>query len=261
MLELGVSRILGSQQEKKSAKEKAEEDGLKNVIKAVMSENDRTENKEKEREKARMKVVEERVAQRLLFSNIEKYQQRFPDLAKYLPPISIDTPPEELLVHLNMIKELRNSIGSEERVNGIIFMLLTLIENFVKDGSGLPHWIPPQFRMDLRNMSKYYQNGDLPALKELASEIDLEFPWIGRQGLLIRSMGVLGMSAFQTNFNNKMREAMQKLKPEASSSPSEVRPAEPKIKISTPDQTKATEGAQKTKSTTHFDIPKGIIIQ
>jgi hypothetical protein len=151
------------------------------------------------------------IERRNVLMKINKYVEVFPFLASKVPKIGARATLAEALEALKSVREELGSQRSLGRLHKHVDMGLFFLQGIWGDGSQLTR-IPPAFRFNLSEISKYHKMGLFNAeLDPILQEIDIEYPWIGRQGLFLRGMEAIGdilMKAHTINTNPEARKVL-----------------------------------------------------
>eukprot|EP00727_Mastigamoeba_balamuthi_P001402 m51a1_g11259 hypothetical protein (487) ;mRNA; r:33-8732 len=119
-----------------------------------------------------------------ILTKINRYLSAFPSLSGAVPKVG----PKASLLEL------------QEVLNIIPFMALETTWN---DGSKAPTWVPPQLRFNLKNITAYYRQGMFDKeIEPIITEIDIEYPWLGRQSLFWRGLEAVSEAITHTHFMN-----------------------------------------------------------
>lgn len=135
---------------------------------------------------------------------INKYLVLNPTLMKYIPKPTERMSLVELQEILQTIREVNNSKGAEKMVKKYISLGLTAVETVVGDGSSLTFIQNPDARPNLKGMVNLLNQGAFDTdLQPLISELLIEYPWLGAQTLLIRSVTTIMTVMMATSIMNK----------------------------------------------------------
>lgn len=138
-----------------------------------------------------------------ILTKINRYMDTFTFLKSTIPKLPAKCSLQEAEEVLKLIREEMGSKLSIVSLHKYLEMILAQIQMVWKDGSGAPKWVPPPLRLDLSNMTAYYRAGMFAEdLEPLIAEIDIEYPWLGRQGLLSRVGGAMFDVAQKTHAEN-----------------------------------------------------------
>eukprot|EP00727_Mastigamoeba_balamuthi_P004444 m51a1_g13999 hypothetical protein (229) ;mRNA; r:1064569-1065309 len=127
-----------------------------------------------------------------IITKINRYLTAFPNLAGVVPKIS-----------------MRASL-SLYQLHKYVNMVFVVLETTWKNGSGAPSWVPPQMCLNLTNMFMYYRQGLFDKeIVPVLMEIDIEYPWLGRQSLIWRTLEVFTEALTKIHIINSDPEAVQ----------------------------------------------------
>ena len=148
--------------------------------------------------------IEEEIEQMQIRDTLEiigKYIEKWPESAHRIRPLPPKPTLGEVTQCLKSVRETRNRIGSENRVAGILSIAIASFEKWW--GSGDKPWIPPEMRLDVRGITKNFAKKEFTEMNEIVEEIDLEYPWLGRQPLPARALGAFYLSMNEQDQRNK----------------------------------------------------------
>ena len=163
------------------------------------------------------KVVEE-VEKKAVKAKIIKYLERFPDLAKEIPRITERSSLPEYLEILDQIRDKMNSRRSLQNLFKYASSSIAILEQTWGDGSQFT-MLPPPLRLNVRGMTEQFQKGLFnDDLVPLLMEIDIEYPWLGRQALPMRVLSTFStmmvkMHMLNTNPNAQKMASLAKAAP------------------------------------------------
>lgn len=154
--------------------------------------------------------LEEAKKKRLLVT-INRYQESFPFLKDKIPKLQAKISLPECEEIIKLIREEMNAQRSLVQLRKYCDFGFMGIENFWGDGAKIT-FLPPQFRLNLQNLGQYHKRGLFrEALEPILMEIDIEYPWIGRQTLIWRGLEALSEVMIKTHLINTNPEARKVL--------------------------------------------------
>lgn len=172
------------------------------------------------REKVQIKTKERTVLEledakrKGLEVKIKKYMQNFPGLQQIIPKPTARSSLPELEEILNQIRDEIASERSLFRVRNYANQALTMLETTWGDGTNAPSWVPAPMRFNLLGISSYYKMGAFEAeIAPILTEIDIEYPWLGRSNLVMRGIEAVTLMCAKANAMNadpKVRELVLK---------------------------------------------------
>jgi hypothetical protein len=145
-----------------------------------------------------------------LMYKISGYIDRFPFLTqKGIPKPSSRSSVPELLEILDIIRLEMCTQNSLRNLNQYADYVFAILEGTWGDGSRM-HFLPPSLRLNLTNIGNYYRKGIFnEEIYPLLMEIDLEYPWIGRQSLPMRALQTATGIMFKVHMMNTNPRARQ----------------------------------------------------
>lgn len=153
-------------------------------------------------EKKTIQEIEE-AAKKPLIKKILAYMERFPFLKEKIPKIGAKASLIELRETVALIREEMDGQMSLHQVHKYFDYGFMFTETTWKDGSALPQWVPAQLRFNLTNMTDLWRNGAFAQeLEPLIMEIDCEYPWLGRQSLLVRTVDAMSSIMMKVHLYN-----------------------------------------------------------
>lgn len=168
---------------------------------------------EAERQKSAMKQVEkiqqdmEEVHKKRLLKMVNRYLTTFPFLREKVPKLSPKVSLLELHEVLAIVREEMDSQRSLLQLHKYTDFGFYALEHFWGDGSRFTR-LPPALRLNLTHLNEYHKRGFFQnELEPILQEIDIEYPWLGRQGLLLRSLEALSECILKTHIINTNPEA------------------------------------------------------
>eukprot|EP00727_Mastigamoeba_balamuthi_P000687 m51a1_g10615 hypothetical protein (247) ;mRNA; f:50269-51009 len=197
-------------------KDKETERVLQNFEKSLQKTQTAALRVETERAKAQVKddakkqQDAEEAKKKPIIAKINRYLAAFPNLAGVVPKISTRASLQEVQEVLNIIREEIASQRSLYQLHKYVNTAFVALETTWKNGSGAPSWVPPQMRLNLTNMSMYYRQGLFDKeIEPVLMEIDIEYPWLGRQSLIWRTLEAFTEALTKTHIINSDPEAAQ----------------------------------------------------
>ena len=152
------------------------------------------------------KDAEDAMAKRNLVT-IARYMEAFPSLLNgHIPKMAARPSFPETMEVLGSIREILASQRSMLQLANYTNVGFTLLETLWGDGSHLT-FIDPRFRLNLTNVGTMFRSGMFPEMESLLMEIDIEYPWIGRQGLSMRLMSAMMGIIMKTHVMNTAPQA------------------------------------------------------
>lgn len=172
------------------------------AIKAVTEIRKVQEKKEAESEAAQVKAV---------ITKIQRYVQAFPFLADKIPKLGPRASLVEAEEVLKIVREEMDSQRSLLNVHRYVDNGFGILGGVWGDGAKMT-FLPPQLRLNLKGIDELHRKGLFrESLEPILQEIDIEYPWIGRQGLMLRALGALTEALLKThliNTNPELRKVM-----------------------------------------------------
>jgi len=153
----------------------------------------------KREEKAQHEAEE--VEKRKIMGKIIKYTERFPELLAKIPRISARTSLAEAMEILSQIHEAMNSAASMRNIFGMMSTGFSVLEHSMSDKKFVEK-LPEKCRYDLRGLTKSFCSGQFPDLAQLIAELDVEYPWLGRRPLLLRTISTLMDTLTKVHLSN-----------------------------------------------------------
>lgn len=136
-------------------------------------------------------VETEEAMKRPLLWKINKYVEAFPWLMQKIPKLTAKSTLPELEMTLGLIREELSSQRSLVNVHRFLDQGVMVMESVWGDGSNMT-FVPPQYRLNLTGMTALWRKGQfMEEWEPLIQEIDIEYPWLGRQSLPFRAMEAL----------------------------------------------------------------------
>lgn len=161
---------------------------------------ERQKQKLKEEEKHAQDVEE--AAKKEPLKKIQRYFDRFPELLERVPKLSKNPGLVEINETLRVIRDEMDCARSLQRLNQYVDYGFMTLENFWGDGSTMTA-LPERARLNLNNLTALYRGGKFQEdLEPILQELDIEYPWLGRQGLLLRALGTLTTIATKVHIFN-----------------------------------------------------------
>ena len=167
------------------------------------------EARQKQGQKAheKLEAESEAVHQKRLTLMINRYMEAFPFLRDKIPKISAKVSIPELEEVLKLIREEMDTQRSLIQLHKFTDYGFYMIENYWGDGSKLT-FLPPALRVNLTHLNEYHKRGLFRnELEPILMEIDIEYPWLGRQSLVLRSMEALSEVLLRTHMINTNPDA------------------------------------------------------
>lgn len=160
---------------------------------------------------AKRDVEIEEAKKRPYLQKIDLYLQRFPWLQEKLClKVGPRTSLPELVYVLEIIRSEMNCRMSLNRLVSGVDTGILFWEGFWGDGTRMT-FLPQELRWDVTGMYKMWKEGAfVEDIIPILQEIDIEYPWLGRQTLPMRAVsGLLTMMA-KANMKNKNPELFKK---------------------------------------------------
>jgi hypothetical protein len=204
-------------------KKRGEKAGSSKTFVATMLKAQAEKDKEVRKEDQKVRAEIEAVIQKQLHTKINRYMTTFPFLTERIPKIGVKASIPELEEVLRLVREEMDSQRSFIQVKKYMDFGFMALTNYWGDGTKLPAVIPPALRFNLTGLVEYNKQGLFRnELEPLLMEIDIEYPWIGRQSLPIRLLETLSEVMMKTHFINTNPDA-QKLFGLVKTAPKEVK--------------------------------------
>lgn len=156
------------------------------------------EKRREETEKAEVKA---------LMLKINRYIAAFPEIQAELPKLSSKPSKIELLEVLEQVRFLLDTQRSFQTLTRYKNMAINFVGDWWGDGSKMT-FVPKPFRLNLTGIKELNAKGLFEELDPILMEIDIEYPWIGRQGLLVRALGAVGDILLKVHMMNTNPQAM-----------------------------------------------------
>ena len=164
--------------------------------------------KERIRQEEKFQREAEEVEKRKIMGKICKYVDRFPDVLDKIPKINGRLSLAESREILAQVHEAMNTAAGIVNVHGMFTTGLTVIERVMADKK-FSEKLPERFRLNLKGLGNLCSAGRFPELVNLAAELDIEYPWLGRRSLIFRAIGTLGDILMKVHISNTHPEAAQ----------------------------------------------------
>jgi hypothetical protein len=137
-----------------------------------------------------------------ILHKIGLYVTRFPFLSEKIPRPSPKASVIELNAILDLVRTEMDTQRSLAQVSNYAQYGFMFVESVWGNGKAMT-FVPEQLRFDLTGLTQMAAQGAFQAeLLPLIMEIDIEYPWIGRQSLLVRSMETLSKVLLQVHVYN-----------------------------------------------------------
>jgi hypothetical protein len=184
------------------ASEKSWSKAASSLVKAEM---ERDKIVKKELQKAREESDE--VKKKRLATMYNRYMESFPFLAAKIPKINSKTSLVELEEIITLVREEMDSQRSLVQLHKYLDFGFLSLESVWGDGAKMT-FVPPPLRFNL----KYHRRGIFRnELEPLLVEIDIEYPWLGRQSIILRAVEALSEVVMKTHLINTNPEARKVL--------------------------------------------------
>jgi hypothetical protein len=173
---------------------------------------------EKRKEEAKVAQDIEDARKKDLLYKINLYLTRFPFLSEKIPKVNARSSMPELVVTLGLIREEMNSQRSLYQVQSYAGYGFLMVDQLWGDGKKMT-FVPEPLRLNLSGIYSIYRSGALSEdILPLLMEIDIEYPWLGRQSLVMRSLEALSgillkVHAYNTNPSAKKLFNLSQEKP------------------------------------------------
>ena len=106
-----------------------------------------------------------------------------------------------------MIRLEMDSQRSYYQLHKYVDMGLSSLENVWGDGKEMT-MVPENLRLNLKGMTTLFRQGKFEdQIEPLLMEIDIEYPWLGRQNLIIRGLEALTEIAMKTHLDNLKKDS------------------------------------------------------
>ena len=145
----------------------------------------------------------EDVEKRRLALMISKYLERFPGVSERIPRLSAKASVPEMEETLAQIRDVLNTQRSLSAISSYIDYLFMVIDNVWGDGKEMT-FLPEKLRLNLKGISLLNRKGVFKDdLEPIINEIDIEYPYLGRQPLPMRILGTLSQTLLKVHIINE----------------------------------------------------------
>lgn len=160
---------------------------------------------------AKMEQDMEEVRKKAIYAKISRYIEAFPFLQGKIPKIGAKISLLELEEILYIIRSEMDSQRSLVQLQKYADFGFYALGAYWGDGSKLTA-LPPQLRLNLTGIQEYHKRGLFnDQLGPILMEIDIEYPWLGRQSLLFRTLEAVTEVMMKTHIINTNPEARKLL--------------------------------------------------
>lgn len=128
---------------------------------------------------------------------IKRYYEAFPWLDQKIPRMSAKPTLPESAEVLGMIRETLNTQNSLASIFGYCDFGFQMLENMDKS------MLPRPCQLDLTGLTSRFREGEFKDLGPLIQEINIEYPWIGSQSLIMRAITTFTRILLQVDYINK----------------------------------------------------------
>jgi hypothetical protein len=157
--------------------------------------------KEREKEAEAVEIQE-------VMNKITLYFDRFPGLHSKVKQPSARCSLAEAEECLAQIRKTMNSVGSTRAVAEVFNFALVGLERYWGDGTGpIPAMLPQPLRLNVMGISELFRAGKLEEFDPLIMEVDIEYPWIGSRGLMMRILDTMKTAMMKVHVINTSPEA------------------------------------------------------
>lgn len=164
------------------------------------------------KEQAKADMADDEISKKPIMVKILRYFEAFPELAKKVPKLSAKASKAECEETLNIIRNELSCARSLFRLHHQVNYGLIALESIWGDGTKAPAWVPPQMRVNLTGISKYFRDGMFrDEITPLLVELDIEYPWLGRSSLLMRTAETVAEMCAKTHLMNTNPEIAAKM--------------------------------------------------
>jgi hypothetical protein len=202
------TREIEAAEEAKKAKARAESESKswgKAQTQFMKLEADRR--KEMMKEAERLRGESDEVKKKRLGTMYNRYIESFPFLKDKIPKATAKTSAVEYEELIRLIREEMDSQRSMFQLNKYLDLGFYSAQTFWGDGSKMT-FLPPPLRFNLSGIAEFHKRGLFRnELEPLLMEIDIEYPWLGRQSLLLRSLEALSEVMIKTHLINSNPDA------------------------------------------------------
>jgi hypothetical protein len=172
---------------------------------------DEVKQKEAFKQAAKAEAENEAIYIRRLQVMIQRYFDAFPFLREKIPKLPAKTSVGEMEEIVRLIREEMDSQRSLVQLHRYADYGFYALENFWGDGSKLT-FLPPPIRFNLTHINEFHRLGYFRnELDALLMEIDIEYPWLGRQSILLRALESFSQVLIKTHIINTNPEARKVL--------------------------------------------------
>jgi hypothetical protein len=170
---------------------------------------------EAEKQKYAIRVAEkvqqetEAMITKRLQHQIYRYMDTFPFLKDKIPKIGAKASVPEMEEILAAIREEMDTQRSLIQIHKYVDFGMFSISSFWGDGSRFL-FLPPALRLNLTHLNEYHKRGLFRnELEPILQEIDIEYPWLGRQSLLLRGLEALSECLIKAHLINTNQDAQK----------------------------------------------------
>lgn len=153
------------------------------------------------KQKEKVEVEMEAGLARINLLKIKRYFEAFPELASKIPKLSSKPSLQETNEIVAMIRDTLNCQNSLLAIFGYCDFAFQMLENVDKSR------FPKPLRLDLHGLTEKFRSGAFPELRPLFQEINIEYPWLGCQSLMMRTLSTFVKIVFQMDYINRNQAA------------------------------------------------------
>jgi len=157
--------------------------------------------KENIRQQEKSKLESEEAEKASLVNKINLYYERFPLLMGKLPKLSPRASLSETQQFLKMVYDVIDSVGSVHTIYGYVDTGLAKLESFMSDPHNVAK-LPNCLQLNLKGMVSLFRQGKFPELDPIIAQLDIEYPWLGRRGLWMRTLSAIQGIAYKVHVFN-----------------------------------------------------------
>lgn len=168
---------------------------------------------------AKREVEIEEAKKRPYLLKIQQYLDRFPWLVEKLGPavkVTTRTSLPELVYTLGIIRNEMDSKMSLSRLVAGVDMATMFLETTWGDGTRMAAYLPKELQWNLTGLHKMWKEGAfVEDLLPVLQEIDIEYPWVGKQSLPMRTVAAIVTVMAKVNMTNsaKLQVGIEKKNP------------------------------------------------
>ena len=167
--------------------------------------------KENIRQQEKIKQEQEEKDKQVYLAKIRLYLERFPILTTRLPRLPQRASLAEIIEYSKLICDTLDQIGSVRNIVGYIDLGMAKLEEFMSYPTNMAK-LPAPLQFNLKGMTTLFRQGKFPELDPIIAQLDIEYPWLGKRGLWMRTISAftgIAMKVHLINTNPEMKKIFE----------------------------------------------------